>query len=122
MSGKTVYTLTVAGVALTFTRPERDPERWFAEDSNYRANKILRGVDRRVVIDIGGANWPKLTIRAEFTTTANVATARTFARKTGTLSNTRGRSATVYLATIAEPEIDATAYGRILDLSFEKLS
>jgi hypothetical protein len=119
---KTIYTLTVGAVSVAFTRQtDAGFERWFAEDGAYTANKILRGTSRRVVIDTAGAVWPKLTIRAEFATLAAVATCRTLARGRGTLSNTRGRGATIYLATIAEPESDS-AYGLTLDLTFERLS
>lgn len=116
---KTVYTFS----GVTFVRQAGGEfERWFADESSYSVNKILRGSSRRVVIDVAGASWPKLALRAQLATLADVATLRGLARQAGTLSSTRGRSARVFLAGVAEPEASNTSYGLTLDLTFERLS
>ena len=121
-SGATAYTLTIGSTALTLYRLVGDGfERWFDEDGDYTANKILRGSARQVVIDVAGASWPPLTLEVECANAAAVATLRGLARQSGTLSNTRGRSASVYLARVREPEREGL-YGVVAEITVERLS
>ena len=118
---KTVYTLTVGATSVTFVRQvSGEFERFFSPQAAYATSKILRGTTRRTVIDVAGVDYPALTLRAEFTTAADAATCRDLTGQQGTLTNTRGQSATVLLAKAIRTETPSYAY--TLDLTFERLS
>lgn len=119
--GATTYTLTVGSTALTFMRPEGEFDRWFNQEPAYTKSKVLRGTSARTVIDVGADDWAALTIKAAFLSAANVTTARGFVGQAGTLANTRGFSAAVFVAKVGEAE-ESALYGLTLDLTFERLS
>jgi hypothetical protein len=120
---KTVYTFTVDGTAVTFTRLiGGEFDAWFEEDTAHTENKILRGSSRRTVIDVGGTSYSPLGLRAEFASTAAAAAMRGLRAQEGALSNSRGETATAMLITAKRTEADNTSYGRVLDLTFKRLS
>jgi hypothetical protein len=119
---KTTYTYTVGGTTVTFTHQAGGEfERWFEEDTAHTESYILRGTSRRLVIDVGGVTYSPLRVRAEVASEATIATLRSLRAQQGTLSNSRGRSASAILLTIRESEPNNTSYGRIADLTFKRL-
>lgn len=120
---RTTYTLTVLGTAVSFFRlTGGDFDRWFGFAPTYTKSKILRAAERRIVIDLGGDDYPQLTVRAVLASEAARTTVKGWAKQQGVLANTRGRTADVYVVSCAEPEIDSVAYyGRVLDIVFEKI-
>jgi hypothetical protein len=120
---KTVYTFAVGAASVTFTRQAGGEfDAWFEEDTAHTESKILRGTSRRTVIDVGGTNYSPLGLRAEFASTAAAATLRGLRAQSGTLSNSRGETATAMLITAKRTEVGNTTYGLVLDLTFKRLS
>lgn len=119
----TVYTFaTDDGDTVTFTRPANESfERWFAISPTYNKSLILRATERRTVYDIGGYDYPQLTIRAVFASEADRVLCKSMAMRRATLTNTRGREADVLLVKVGEGEGEGSQYGLTLDLTFEKV-
>lgn len=101
MSGKTVWTFTVSGVDYTWYRAlsGSEFEPWFSAEGQYTVDGVLGAlVAADNYLDIGGVTVPPLSLRAAFASSSYRETLRSACLlQTGTLSNTRGRSATATL-------------------------
>jgi hypothetical protein len=86
---------TYAGVDFIRRIDGDDLVPWFYPDSTYTKDVVLGGA--QAYIDLGASIYPPLTFRGSCLSSANRATLIAALGTTGTLSNTRGHSATVTL-------------------------
>lgn len=108
MSGKTVWTFTVGGVDYTWYRAlsGAEFEPWFSAEGQYTVDVVLGStLASDNYLDIGGVSVPPLTMRAVFASSSYRETLRSACLlQSGTLSNTRGRSATATM--VAAKRVD----------------
>lgn len=111
--GATVYTF--AGISFVRVLSEGDTfTPWFFPETQYTADPVLGGT--QVYLDIGSDNVTTLTMRGLVLTDNDRAALKNARNTTGTLSNTRPRTATVTL--VKASPIDGPANQRWIDLVF----
>lgn len=102
---------------VTFVRRVEDPPfaSWFEQEIIRQVDPIVGSAQR--YIDIGGATYAPLTLRAEFASADDLATILGRWGQTATLDNAGGKTATALLVKVAEL-IDPSA-AALADLTFE---
>lgn len=110
-SGRTVYTFT--GISFCRQR-EDDMLPWFFPETQYTADPVLGGT--QVYLDIGSDSVAPLSFRARVLTTTDRGNLRLARGTTGTLVNTRGRTATATL--VKATPMDGIANQLNIDLTF----
>jgi len=111
--GLTVYTFSGIQHARMLEGDSFPP--WFADETQYTKDAVLGG--SQSYLDIGASVAPPLSFRALVETAADRQTLQNARNSTGTLSNTRGRSATVTL--VKATPIDGPINNYWIDLTYE---
>lgn len=107
---------------LTFSREAAEGfVPWFVSRAEYTRDAVLSDTTARSYIDLGATVREPLEVRAVFASSAARETFIGKLRTSGTLSNTRSRSATAVLVKAARVDL-GRAYRWGLDLTFEYVS
>jgi hypothetical protein len=111
----TFATYVYAGI--TFYRPLQSGEfaPWFFPETEYTADPVLGGT--QVYLDFGGDSVAPLAMRALAKSASDRQTLRLARRSTGTLTNSRGRTATASLVKASPVDSDDYRWFYI-DLTF----
>jgi hypothetical protein len=120
LSSQTTYTFTpTGGTAVTFNRRLAGDTftPWFTLASSYVKDEALDGGVG--YLDVGAYRYPPLEILAHCASTSERATLKSQQRLRGTLSNSRGRSATVML--VSAEEVESADGVALLACTFEKV-
>lgn len=121
--GITVYTFTANGTTVQFIRRRSGTiDGWFGVKPSYTKDSILPSgtTGGGVIIDFGAYDYKPLQITAELPSAVARATLKSLATYAGTLSNTKGRSASAVLTVADEPDEGDGTF--LLECTFEKFS
>lgn len=115
-SGFTVYTF--ASVSFIRVIEGENIQPWFYAEGQFQKDVTLGGT--KVYLDVGATVYPQMVFRASCLSAADRLALTNALWSSGTLSNTRGHSATVVLVK-AVPVNVGNYQSWLIDLSFELL-